>query len=180
MAGAPHMKFKVSIPEEYTAFERELLGDEIIDFIRERVQGKNLDKRNRPFGSYSEEYVDSLDFKIAGKDKNEVNLTLSGDMLGAMRVLEHERGSVTIGYEDGSQENAKAAGNILGTYGKDRPVGPKRDFLGLTKQDLEKIVRKIPPGREETMLDAYAAHLSSKAVKKFSVEAEDVESSDEA
>ncbi len=135
-------RFTIEIPKHFDASEREVLADEIIDFIRERTaDGKSW--RNRDLPGYSEGYVKSLNFKIAGKSKSDVNLTQSGDMLGALTLLESRDGKLTIGYEKGSQENAIADGNIRGTYGQKTSIGPKRDFLGITKTDLARIVEKF-------------------------------------
>jgi hypothetical protein len=140
--GAQWQYFDIDIPDYLGPEERELIGQEVLDFIRKRTEdGKTW--QNREMAGYSEEYVKSLDFKIAGKSKNQVDLSLSGDMMGAMQVLDHKRGMLRIGFEKGSQENAKADGNIRGTYGKEKAVGPKRDFLGITKSDLDSILNSI-------------------------------------
>lgn len=121
--------------------------DEVADLIIERIvnrtdQGK--DKNNRTFKEYSDSYKESLDFKIAGKKGKPVNLQLSGDMLAALSVLDKTSRSVTIGFERGSEENAKADGNIRGTYGKPTPDPKKaRDFLGITIKELTDIIKFI-------------------------------------
>ncbi len=139
-----HQFFEIAIPKGLSASDRETLGDDIIDFIRERTKdGKSW--RNRDFAGYSESYVNSLNFKIAGKSKKDVNLTQSGDTLGALTVLDHRDGRIRIGFEKGSQENGIADGNIRGTYGHSKQVGPKRDFLGITKTDLSRILDKFTP-----------------------------------
>jgi len=85
--------------------------------------------------------VASLDFKAAGKSRS-VDLTLSGDMLAAIELLGHKKGQITVGYENGTDENARAEGNQLGTYGQKSPNPKKaRAFLGIAKEDLEKILR---------------------------------------
>lgn len=140
---AKWQRFTVELPKGYTPAEREVIAEEIIDYIRERTQ-KGLNKTNRDMPGYSPEYVKSLDFKIAGKSKDDVNLTLSGDMLGALTLLSDANGKLLIGFENGTAENAKADGNIRGTYGKPKPVGPRRDFLGITKADLMKILDEHP------------------------------------
>lgn len=107
-------------------------------------QGK--DKNGRDFKEYSDSYKNSLDFKNAGKSKKGLpNLQLSGDMLAALKYLEKEstRNYITVGFEKGSTENGKADGNIRGTYGKPSPVGPKRDFLGISEKDLVKLVKYV-------------------------------------
>lgn len=140
---AKWQKFSVEIPKGYTPAEREVIAEEIIDYIRDRSQ-KGLNKNNREFPGYSEEYEKSLNFKIAGKDKGKVDLTLSGDMLGALTVLSHSNGKLLIGFENGTEENAIADGNIRGTYGQAKPGAKRRDFLGITKADLAKILDEHP------------------------------------
>lgn len=147
--GAKWQRFTVEIPKGYSPAEREVIGEEILDFIRERTQ-KGLNKVNREFPGYSAEYEKSLNFKIAGKDKGKVDLTLSGDMLGALTVLSHANGKLLLGYENGTEENAIADGNIRGTYGKAKPSAKKRDFLGITKADLAKILDEHPLDESET------------------------------
>jgi hypothetical protein len=157
--------FWVSIPKGFSESELETIGEDVIDFIRERTaDGKSW--RNRAFAGYSDSYVKSLNFKIAGKSKNDVNLTQSGDMLGALEVLEIQDGRIKIGIDAGKfpQEAGKAEGNILGTYGQAKQVGPKRDFLGITKGDLARIVDGFTPE------DAAAGKGARDALKNLSGE----------
>jgi hypothetical protein len=121
--------------------------DKVADLIIERIvnrtdQGK--DKEGKRFPGYSKSYKESLDFKVAGKSASKVDLQLSGDMLAALEVLDKTSRSVTVGFERGSEENAKADGNIRGTYGKPTPDPKKaRDFLGITETELSKIIRFV-------------------------------------
>jgi len=140
---AKWQKIDIKIDRKYSADEREDLGDRILEFIRNRTEsGKN--KNNRSFPKYSKGYAKSLDFKIAGKSKGNVNLTLSGDMLIEMDLLKHSKGSLRIGFEKGSEENGRADGNIRGTYGQSSSIsGKKRDFLGITKKDLKAVQKKF-------------------------------------
>jgi hypothetical protein len=125
--------------------QRAEVADLVIERIVERTtQGK--DKNGKKFNDgrknseYSKAYKNSLDFKIAGKS-NKINLQLSGDMLAAIEALDITRRSITIGFEPGSEENAKADGNIRGTYGQSKPIpGKARDFLGITERELAKII----------------------------------------
>jgi len=122
--------------------------DEVADLIIERIvnrtdQGK--DKDGRKFAGYSKSYKESLDFKVAGKT-NKVDLQLSGDMLAALEHLkQHDTNrSIIVGFENGSEENAKADGNIRGTYGKPTPNPKKaRDFLGISDRELSKIINLV-------------------------------------
>ena len=128
---AKWQRFRISAPDNFTPGMREALGREVTEFIRKRSEA-GKDKDNNKFAKYSKEYTKSLDFNNAGKSKGNVNLTLSGDMLIALDVLSHKKGSILIGYKNGTEENAKADGNVRGTYGKPSPIpGKARDFMGI-------------------------------------------------
>lgn len=143
LMAAKWQRIKVDIDSKYTPSQREALGDRILEFIRVRTE-KGKDKNNRRFPGYSESYTESLDFKISGKSKGDVNLTLSGDMLIEMDLLKHKKGALLIGFDKNSEENGRADGNIRGTYGQSSPIpGKKRDFLGITKKDLIAVQRKF-------------------------------------
>ena len=121
---------------------------EVADLVIERIVNRTdqgVDKDGKKFAKYSTSYKDSLDFKIAGKGP--VNLQLSGDMLAAIEVLDLTSRSAVIGFEKGSDENAKADGNIRGTYGNPTPIkGKARDFLGISEKDLLKIIKLVKNG----------------------------------
>lgn len=144
---AKQQKIAVTIPKYYGPLERQAIAQDVIDFIVERTRkGKAPDGSNFP-GTYSKGYRGSLDYKIAGKPKSgrPIDLTLSGEMLDSLALLNHGKGALTIGYERGDPINGKVEGNRLGTYGSDTPK-PKlaRDFLGINKDDLKKILEKYP------------------------------------
>jgi hypothetical protein len=144
---------------DLTIDEKNEVADLIIERIVDRTQ-QGKDKDGRRFSGYSQSYKDSLDFKIAGKSPGKVDLQLSGDMLAALAVLDKnkrststpfEEGSkkrtVIIGFEPDSEENAKADGNIRGTYGQSKPIpGKARDFLGITDRELDNIIRLVKNG----------------------------------
>lgn len=128
---------------DLTSDQKSEVADLIIERIVDRTQN-GRDKDGQRFAGYSKSYKDSLDFKIAGKSPSKVDLQLSGDMLAAIKVLDQTRRSVTIGFEQGSEENAKADGNIRGTYGKSKPIpGKARDFLGISDRELERIINLV-------------------------------------
>jgi len=138
--GAKWQKIDIEIPDGIDPKDRAKLADDIIEFIVDRTK-KGYDKHNSKFPKYSKEYIASLDFKIAGKSKSRIDLTLSGDMLAALKVIKTTDGKITIGFDKGSDENARADGNIRGTYGAPSPNRSKaRDFLGIKDADLERIV----------------------------------------
>ena len=136
-------KFRIEIPKDFTPSERERLAEKIITFIQERTSfeqkgfnpktGRNYSLSNKP---YTEQYADKK-----GVSEDDVDLTLSSDMLAAIELLNHRSGSITVGYSAGSKENAKAEGNQIGSYGKPQGDPSKaRPFLGLTKADLRRII----------------------------------------
>lgn len=146
---AKWQRFSVEIPEDYGPSERESIAQDVLQFIRDRTQ-KGLNKNNRAMPGYSKEYIHSVEFRAAGKDAGKVDLTLTGDMLGAMDLISHQKGKLILGFENGTFENAKADGNIRGTYGKSKATKKKRDFLGITKSDLARILDNYTP---DTSLD---------------------------
>lgn len=137
-------RFELSIPVEYTKQEREAIAQEVIDFIVDRTQKKNVDWKGKPLPPYSDSYKKSLDFKNAGKSPGDVNFTQSGDTIASIELLENKKGKLVIGWENGSEANAIADGNIRGTYGNDKAVGPKRDILGIQDKDLQRILNQFP------------------------------------
>lgn len=145
---ARQQKVKIKLPDwvdpnDYPAIA-DLIIDEIIVRTEQGVGVSHVNKdtgvgRPKQFPGYSDEYADSLDFKLAGKSKSEVDLTLTGEMLGSIELLSSNRRAktITVGYQAGTEENAKAEGNQLGTYGKPKPDRKKaRPFLGLTREQL--------------------------------------------
>ena len=129
-----------------TKDQRIEVGDLIVERIVARTD-KGIDVDGEKFVGYSKAYQDSLNFKIAGKSKGNVNLQLSGDMLAALQVLKQDGNKLTIGFERGTEENAIADGNIRGTYGQQKANSFKsRDFLGISDTELVKIVKTIKRG----------------------------------
>lgn len=134
MASNPVYKIQISkyfgsaIVDEAIATQ---FAQSIMDKIIERTKS-GIDKNGRPFKRYSKNYIKSLAFKAFNKDAGEVNLTLSGAMLGTMDVLSATSREIEIGWTD-DLENAKANNHITGD------TVPKRDFLGLPDKEIQKI-----------------------------------------
>lgn len=145
---ASQQKETIEIPSYYTEEEATAIALEVLDRIIERTKKENLDRNNRKFTPYSKSYSESLDFNIAGKSKNSVDLTMTGDMLSSLKVLKVRKGAIEIGYEKGDPINGKVEGNRLGTYGNQKPVTKPRDFLGIHKDDLRKIYENYPRGKK--------------------------------
>lgn len=134
--------FTFSVPLDYKSDDREIIGKLVVRRIQERTR-EGIDKEGSSFEPYSDSYKKSLDFKIAGKS-NTVDLQLTGDMLGTLDVLEHGAGFITVGYRRGSDENDRAAWQQENT----QPGFPKRLFLGLPKNEINEILKEVPPRAE--------------------------------
>lgn len=134
----------IEINPSFNPAQREAVASEVIDFIVERSKA-GKDKNNKPFPGYSDEYKASKEFKIAGKSPGKVNLTLSNQMLNSVKLLRHERGKIIIGHDRNDKfVNAKAEGNIKGTYGQSSPIpGKQRDYLGIDSKNLKKIEKRF-------------------------------------
>ena len=129
-------RVRIPIPKSLTPSDRIALADLVIDRITDRTQNEGVDRKGKKFVDYSPQYAN-----IKNTTLSDVDLTLSGDMLDALTLLSHESGSLLIGYEKGTELNARADGNIRGTYGKQRPnPASARDFLGVTKSELSNLI----------------------------------------
>jgi len=123
---------------------KEAIGGAIIERIRERSSagngmsfggsGRGTPVKLKP--PYSKEYSDSLDFKAFGKSRGNVNMTLTGDMLGLMDVIQIDGNKITIGWND-AEENAKAFNHSVGD------TVPRRPFFGVSKTELQEIKKEF-------------------------------------
>jgi hypothetical protein len=137
------VKEEFEIPKGYGPAERDAIALEILDYILERT-ADGRGKGGKAFPGYSESYKNSLDYKIAGKD-GKVNLRLSGEMLDSLDIIESKVGKIVIGLPKEDEElNAKAEGNILGSYGGKPNKSRARNFIGLSKEELDGILDKFP------------------------------------
>ncbi len=137
------------------SFDRDLvreIGQAIIDYMVDRAEdgrGLNGVKLKSP---YSKSYAESLDFKAAGKSRGNVNMTLSGDMLASIDILDQDGSTIEIGIED-EEQAIKAYGHQTGFEGHPVLDGPKRPFFGVSVKELEKEIlpkfkSKIEQARE--------------------------------
>lgn len=135
-------KVRIDIPSDIDAFGRQFIGEQIVDFIQDRTgNGKGIN--NKPFTRYSSSYVESDDFKDAGKSGT-VNLEQTGDMMSDLSVLSHTVGSILIGYKDGTPENERAEWLISPERNdKTGHTNPRRDFLGIAQKDLDNIINEF-------------------------------------
>jgi len=73
------------------------IAQAVIDRIVERTQDENVDRSGNRFEGYSEEYEDTTAFKLL-KD-GDVDMTLTGNMLNSIEVLNHGPNTIQIGFE---------------------------------------------------------------------------------
>lgn len=152
---AKWMRVPIDIPKRFGPTERLAIAQEVIDFIVQRTRsGKAID--GSKFPGYSQSYSKSLNFKIAGKSKSNVDLTLSGDMLDSLRLISQKSGQIIVGYDRAdSVNNGKAEGNQLGTYGQKKANTKKaRPFLGISRDDLTNILEKYPDSKADSLTRA--------------------------
>jgi hypothetical protein len=132
----------------------------IIDYMVDRAKsGRGLGRKDLK-SPYSKSYSESLTFKAAGKARNDVNMTLSGDMLRSIDILEEDGASVVIGIED-EVDAPKAYGHQTGFEGHPTiPSGKyKRPFFGVTADEVKKQV--LPKFKAEIDKSAGARTISS-------------------
>lgn len=137
---AKWQKIRIEIPHDLGPAAREAIGIALRNRMQERAEsgnGMNGDgTRSKRFPGYTPEYE-----KFKGQSN--VDLILDGDMMAALNLISHKPGSVLIGFENGTKENAKAEGNIIGSYGKPSGDPSKaRNFLGLPKSEINQIVKE--------------------------------------
>ena len=158
---------KVSISRKYDEDERQAIAFDIISYIQDRSKaGKGKD--GKKFPGYTKDYRSSQEYKTIKGKKTKVDLTLSGDMLDSIDLLEDEKGGLIIGISEDDQDNGKAEGNIRGSYGK--PTGKQskaRDFLAISKAEVSKILKKYPIKDEEKRKESLQSYFATiKAAKE--------------
>jgi len=136
----------ITISENYSELERKSIAKDIIEHLRKRTKsgkGEGLKPWPGSAGKYSKSYKESLDFKLKAS-KSPVNLTLSGDMLTAIEVLQNRKSKIQVGIPFGASEWGRAKGNILGSYGGNPNPSKARPFLKLSKKEIDNILSKYP------------------------------------
>lgn len=120
---------------------RRLYSQSVIERIRSRTSEEGKDKNNVTLkGPYSKSYADSLDFKVAGKSRGFVNLTNTGRMLSSLTNKTQDSYKLVFQL-DNEEDRGKAQGHIsgrLGLHGR----APRRDFLGITREEEEELLRQ--------------------------------------
>lgn len=129
-------KVRIPIPEGIDKETRLNIGEDIIEAILARcASGYGVTESGRRYKlpGYSKSYAEF-------KGTNQVDLRLSSEMLEDLKVLSTSKSSILIGFENGTETNARAEGNQLGSYGGSPNSKKARRFLGVTKDELEAIL----------------------------------------
>jgi hypothetical protein len=100
------------------------IGQAIIDYMKERVDGGEGVGGVELHKPYSDAYAKSWAFKAAGKSKNEINMNLSGDMLGSIDIVNEDGSEIKIAVSE--DQAPKAFNHQTGD------TVPKRKFFGIT------------------------------------------------
>lgn len=140
MAG--DQKVTIEMPEwvaNLTLAERKEIGDAIVEFIKDRTeQGVGVRKhgdhwRTYNFPSYEPEYE-------AEKGSSRVDLRLSSEMLDELSAFNVKGNTLEVGYRGNAKLLGKVEGNRIGSYGGDPNPRKARDFLGMTKAELDAVL----------------------------------------
>ena len=138
-------------------------GELVCDFIRER-SASGLSWEGRQFQGYSEAYMKSFEFQIAGKSSN-VDLRLTGDMLADVQVVDIINSMIVIGYPDSYGELPKVINHLIGD------TVPERNFLGITKGKLTEIEELIEleygTPREAVSIDTQQESVIDSILRRF-------------
>lgn len=111
---------------------RMAIAQKVIDHIVKRTQeGKDISGKN--LAKYHPDYIASAEFELAGKSKDEVNMTLTGNMLAQLDLLSDSPNTIRIGWED-TEEILKAYNHNVGD------TVTKRPFFGITPKEAKEVI----------------------------------------
>lgn len=135
-----NLKTTIKIPTGLSRERKEQLAQDILSAIVLNAK-LGYDKDGNRFTKYTKDYATEK-----GVGVRDVDLTLSGEMLDALKVIKIGRDYIDVGYDGRTKVSGKAEGNILGSYGRTPNPDKARDFLGLP----EKAIKLIMQGYELT------------------------------
>jgi hypothetical protein len=145
----------------------EEIGQDIVDFIQERaINGQGIGGKELR-SPYSKSYSTSGEFIAAGKDENEVNMTLTGDMIESISVIDFRDNVLTVGIE--GPQAPKAHGHMTGKNGTVPKM--KREFFGLSKAEIEEITDRYQDrvdeiARSEASLESLLSESENAAIDR--------------
>ena len=122
----------------------------LIDYMVARVEaGKGIGGVDLNDTKYSTNYKKSLPFQAASKG-SKVNMTLTGDMLRAIDLLDEDGSTIIIGIDD-EIERAKAYGHQSGFKNHPTIKGVKeRRFFGVTADEIKKVLKGFSSAIKES------------------------------
>lgn len=135
------------------------VANEAIMKIKKRTQDNNRQVGGSGFKGYSEEYKESEAYEAYNKSSS-VNMTLTGDMMGALDILSVDESKAVIGFRD--ETNIKKAYN--------HNVGdtvPKREFFGLNGKELSELNASIQGDIEQFTESRQTELLAEDIVSEF-------------
>ena len=133
------MNLLINLPQNLNNLQREAIALDVIQFIIDRTKS-GVDINNEPFADYKQSYKDTFEYKIGHGGNADVNLTLTGEMLGTITLLSHGVGYIKLGFSDA--EAAKKAKWISSPTGQKAGKQKPRKFFGITDKDLNKIINR--------------------------------------
>ena len=156
MAKYAQQKTRIAIPRGFSKSQRDEIGLAILDFIVQRDIGHNTNKKGRSYAKYTDAYA-----KEKGVSKSDVTLDATGSMHDNMEVLKTYSNYITIGYDTDYSGMGKVEGNRKGTYGQKTAVTKPRDFLGITKKDLNSIIKQFKRDEKRALREESVANEAS-------------------
>lgn len=146
---------------------RDAFAQMAFDRMFERLDS-GVDVDGKKMAGYSQSYINSREFKAYGKEKNKVNMQLTGGMAYSVDILSQSSSKMKLGFV-GEDEIAKAYAHMTGFKGHKTLSGkvPVRKFFGWTEMDLKEIadsLRPDAPSKKEKIKDAMILDLISRLV----------------
>lgn len=137
----------ITIPKGYSKEERRMIASDIIDYMREQAtSGHNPDNGDK-YPKYEKAYA-----KFKGVKVGDVDLTLTGKMLEAMRLIKDSDGKLVIGYKKSDEVAGKVEGNQIGSYGQPSGNPDKaRPFLEINDDQKRRILRQYGVEEKEAL-----------------------------
>ena len=121
--------------------------------IQDRTD-QGIDQNGRRFRRYSKLYAESLEFKLAGKSRNDVDLRFTNEMMDSIVVTGDGPGYVEIGFD-----NEEARLKML--YNE----GNGRSFFGIQQSELDSILVDYPV--PQTVSQSLSTAILSELLRRF-------------
>ena len=140
---------KITIPKQLLTLNtkaKKMLASEVVEYIRNRTQ-KGRGKNGNPWAR-----ADARKYSKGNNKVPPVDLTLTGNMLDAVKLLRTRSDQISIGISINDKDNwNKAKGNILGSYGGKPNPKKARKFMEFGRRDLRLVLDKVQRDLEKEM-----------------------------